>query len=223
MKRLALGLIMVTGVCIGAPGNGMPSAAPGGTQPMSQQGRMPQSPTGGRGGAYSSSRQGTMSSRRNSGQSRERRSDSDELSESDQKLLEQIEEAESMKAISRLSQNARSSRTAEVRQAMVEALAKHGEDALDYLAEYIADSDNEVAGAAFNAWAEILGNMDRSERIRAISAAARVLVSAGMYGGGRGSANGMPRNNWRSGEYPASGSGQRQGEYPARGNGQRTR
>ena len=77
MKRLALGLIMAAGVCIGAPGNGMPSAAQGGAQPMSQQGRMQQSPNGSRVGAPSS-RQGMMSSRRNSGQSRERRSDSGE-------------------------------------------------------------------------------------------------------------------------------------------------
>jgi hypothetical protein len=145
------------------------------------------------------------------------------MSESDQKLLEQIGEAESMKALSRLAQSARSSRSAEVRQAMIEALASHGEDAVNDLAEYIADTDNEVAGAAFNAWAEILGNMDRSERIRAISAAAGVLGSSGTYGGRRTSANGMPGNNWRAGGYPASGSGQRQGEYPARGNGQRTR
>ena len=197
MKRLALGLIMAAGACIGAPGNGMPSAAPGGAQPMSQQGRMQQSPNGGRVGTYPSSRQGTMSSRRNPGQSRERRSGSDELSEADQKLLEQIEAAESMKAISRLSQSARSSRNAEVRQAMVDALARQGEDAVNDLAAYIADTDNEVAGAAFNAWAEILGNMDRNERIRAISAAAGVLGSAGMYGGRR------------SGEYPAHGTGQR--------------
>ena len=133
MKRLALGLIMAAGACIGAPGNGMPSAAPGGAQPMSQQGRMQQSPNGGRVGTYPSSRQGTMSSRRNPGQSRERRSGSDELSEADQKLLEQIEAAESMKAISRLSQSARSSRNAEVRQAMVDALARQGEDAVNDL------------------------------------------------------------------------------------------
>ena len=185
MKRLVLGFVMVAGVCIAAPGNGMPSGAPGGgSQPTSFQGRSQQ--FNGRGG----SRQGGMSERGGSERTRTRRENSGEMTESDQQLVEQINEAESMKAISRLSQSARSSRSAEVRQAMVEALERHGEDALDELVAYIADTDKEVADAAFNAWAEILGGMDHNGRVQAISSAARMLGSSGMRGGGRMSTGG---------------------------------
>lgn len=186
MKKIMWGFVMAAGVCIAAPGNGMTSGAPsGGSQPTSFQGRSQQ--FNGRGG----SRQRGMSERRGgSERTRTRRENSGEMSESDQKLVEQINEAESMKAISRLSQSARSSRSAEVRQAMVEALERHGEDALDELVAYIADADKEVADAAFNAWAEILGGMDHNGRVQAISSAARMLGSSGMRGGSRMSEGG---------------------------------
>ena len=208
MKSLTAVLIMAAGVCIGAPGNGMQPVAPGGAQPMPPQGRMPQSPNGGRVVAHPSSRQGTMSSRRNPGQSRGRRADSDELPEAEQKLVEQLEEADSMKAISRLSQRAMSSRHVEVRQAMVDALERQGEDAVNELAPYMADTDKDVADSAFTAWAGILDGMSRNRRIQAINAAAGVLGSAGMHGG-RAPGSVMPGNSQRPGELPVHGNGQR--------------
>ena len=206
MKQLMLGFVMTVGVCFGAP-----QSMSGGVQSAPQRERVSQS-SNDRGTARPMSRQRSASGERRSGQSHDRSADSGELSESEQKLVEQLEEANSMKAIERLSQRAASSRRVEVRQAMVEALGKRGEDALDYLAAYIADTDKEVADSAFAAWVEILNDMDHNERVMAIKSAAAALGSGAsrhMQDDDRVSGGAKQRRGWLQNESPAHGSGER--------------
>ena len=149
-------------------------------------------------------------SRRNDGSSRRMRKN--DSSDSDQKLIDQIGEAESMDDLSRLSRRAAASRNADVRMAMVDALELQGERAVNEIAAYIADSDEDVANSAFSAWTGLLDDMSRSKRVQAIRAAAQVIGTAGSMQ--------MRGGDQRQGYGPMQGPGQNQGYGPMQGPGQ---
>ena len=107
------------------------------------------------------------------------------LSESDQKLVDSIEEADSLSILMRLSRRAQASRSAEVRQAMVDALEDKGKDAANELAVYLADPDEDVAGSAFSAWSAMLEDMKPARRVLSIQAAAQILQSSRLQVGGQ--------------------------------------
>ena len=101
-----------------------------------------------------------------------------QMSESDQKLLETIEESESLRELIRLSRRASMSRHPEIRMAMVDALEARGTDAAEMVAAYIADPDEDVSESAFTAWTSLVNEMKPSRRAKAIVAAAAVLQDA---------------------------------------------
>lgn len=140
-----------------------------------------------------------------------RRARANDISAADQKLIENIEEADSLEALSRLSRRAASSRSADVRMAMVDALESQGERAANDIAYYIADSDEDVAESAFSAWTSLLGDMSRSRRVQAIRAAAQTLATAGSMQ--------MRGGDQRQGYGPMQGPGQYQGHGPMQGPG----
>ena len=108
---------------------------------------------------------------------RSRRSgdDRDQTGSSDQRLLENIESAESAKALRRYLQSAASSRSEEVRMAMVNALESADGCSATDLAYFISDSSEEVADAAFSAWTSILSDARKDQRVRAIVESAQIL------------------------------------------------
>ncbi len=108
---------------------------------------------------------------------RSRRSgdDRDQTGSSDQRLLENIESAESAKALRRYLQSAASSRSEEVRMAMVNALESADGCSATDLAYFISDSSEEVADAAFSAWTSILSETRKDQRVRAILETAQIL------------------------------------------------
>ena len=107
-----------------------------------------------------------------------------ELSASDQKLLQAIEEADSLSELTQLSRQVQASKSAEVRQAMVDALDNQGKDAVNLLAAYIGDSDEDVANSAFSAWSSKLEDMKSARRVQSIMAAAQVLQQGGQFRAG---------------------------------------
>ena len=115
-----------------------------------------------------------------------------ELSESDQKLIDSIEDADSLSMLMRLSRSAQMSRSSEVREAMVDALESQGKNAANELASYIGDSDEDVSDSAFSAWASMLEEMKPQRRVLAIQAAAQRLQSNRLQGGGQ-HGQGMPQ------------------------------
>lgn len=126
-------------------------------------------PYAGRGGdGRQNQGRGPESTARNGG-------DDDSDNSPDQKLIESIESAESLNALSKLQDRAASSRNAEVRQAMVNALADKGAKAMDSLAYFIADADREVSDAAFLAWSSALQDLPVNNRAAAICSAANAI------------------------------------------------
>ena len=109
----------------------------------------------------------------------------DRLSSRDQRLIDAIEDADSLHELRRYLQAAAMSRSAEVRMAMVDALENedsHGRSASD-LAHFIADPDEDVSSAAFSAWSSVLEDVHGGRRARAILETADILrgFSGGLW------------------------------------------
>ncbi len=97
-------------------------------------------------------------------------------SKQDLRLIEDIESAESPQELRRYLQAAISSRSEDVRMAMVNALeSEDGKRSLADLAYFIADPSEEVAEAAFSAWTMALSDARSDRRVRAILEAAQIL------------------------------------------------
>lgn len=207
MNRLVASFLFAGATCFAAP-----NPPPGGANGMPPPGRKPQGQSQSQhGGRDKSLPAVNLSSkqRRNPGMSR--RVPMNDLSDADQRLVDQIEEADSIDALLRLSRRAASSRSADVRMAMVDALESQGERAANDIAYYIADSDEDVAESAFSAWTGLLGDMSRSRRVQAIRAAAQTLATAGSMQ--------MRGGDQRQGYGPMQGPGQYQGHGPMQGPG----
>jgi hypothetical protein len=101
--------------------------------------------------------------------------DRDKLSSRDQRLIEEIESAESSTALRRHLQSAVSSRSEEVRMAMVNALENAEKRSASDLAYFIADPSEDVAEAAFSAWTSILSDTRREQRVRVIIESAQIM------------------------------------------------
>ena len=109
----------------------------------------------------------------------------DRLSSHDERLIDAIESADSLHELRRYLQAAASSRSEEVRMAMVDALENedmHGRSASD-LAYFIADPDEDVSSAAFSAWSSVLEDVHGGRRARAILETADILrgFSGGLW------------------------------------------
>ena len=99
-----------------------------------------------------------------------------QLSKQDQRLIEDIESAGSSQELRRYLQAAISSRSEDVRMAMVNALeSEEGKRSLADLAYFIADPSEDVAEAAFSAWTMALSDVRGDRRVRAILEAAQIL------------------------------------------------
>ena len=99
-----------------------------------------------------------------------------QLSKQDRRLIEDIESAESPQELRRYLQAAISSRSEDVRMAMVNALeSEEGKRSLADLAYFIADPSEDVAEAAFSAWTMALSDVRGDRRVRAILEAAQIL------------------------------------------------
>ena len=207
MNRLVISILFAGAACFAAP-----NPPPGGANGAPPPGRPPQGQSHAQNGGRST---GRTSPTANKSSSRRRksaspiRSHASDLSEADQKLVDQIAEAETMDALSRLSRRAAASRSADVRMAMVDALESQGERAANDIAYYIADSDEDVADSAFTAWTGLLDDMTRARRIMAIRAAAQTLATAGSMQ--------MRGGDQRQGYGPMQGPGQYQGHGPMQG------
>ena len=134
-----------------------------------------------------------------------------ELSAADQKLQQAIEEADSLSELMPLSRQAQASRSAEVRQAMVDALDGQGKDAVNLLAVFLGDPDEDVANSAFTAWSSKLEDMKSARRVQAIMAAAQALQQGGQFQAG-GAAYGQGGRFQTGG--PAYGQGGHQFQQP---------
>ena len=113
------------------------------------------------------------------------------LGRNDQRLIDAIEDADSLHELRRYLQAAAMSRSEEVRMAMVDALENedtHGRSASD-LAYFIADPDEDVSSAAFSAWSSVLEDVHGGRRARAILETADILRG---FSGGLWQTPGMP-------------------------------
>ena len=99
------------------------------------------------------------------------------LSGHDRRLIDAIEDADSLHELRRYLQSAASSHSEEVRMAMVDALEEKGGRSAADLAYFIADPDEDVASAAFSAWSSVLDDAHGGRRVRAILETADVLRS----------------------------------------------
>jgi len=109
----------------------------------------------------------------------------DRLSHHDRRLIDSIEDADSLHELRRYLQAAAMSRSEEVRMAMVDALEDedmHGRSASD-LAYFIADPSERVSAAAFSAWSSVLEDAHGARRVRAILETADILrgFSGGLW------------------------------------------
>ena len=98
-----------------------------------------------------------------------------QLSKQDQRLIEDIESAGSSQELRRYLQAAISSRSEDVRMAMVNALESAEKSSVSDLAYFIADPSEDVAEAALFAWTSILSDARREQRVRAILESAQIL------------------------------------------------
>ena len=101
----------------------------------------------------------------------------------DDRLLQAIEEADSVSKLRRYLQQAASSRSEEVRLAMVNALERADKRSPSDFAYFIADSSEDVADAAFSAWTSAMEEVKGERRARAILETAEIL--RGSSGGFR--------------------------------------
>ena len=101
----------------------------------------------------------------------------------EERLIEAIEEADSLHELRRYLQTAATSRSEDVRMAMVSALEAQGGRSASDLAYFIADPDEDVASAAFTAWSSLLDDARGGRRIRAILETADILrgFSGGLW------------------------------------------
>ncbi len=107
------------------------------------------------------------------------------LSGHDRRLIDAIEDADSLHELRRYLQAAATSRSEDVRMAMVNALESedmHGRSASD-LAYFIADPSERVSAAAFSAWSSVLEDVHGGRRARAILETADILrgFSGGLW------------------------------------------
>ena len=124
-------------------------------------------------------------------QARHGRGNDGQLSKHDQRLIEDIESASSAHALRRYLQAAVSSRTEEVRMAMVDALGNaEGKQAVADLAYFFADPSEDVAESAFSAWTMALSDARSDKRVRAILEAAQILQG---HANGQWRGEGAPR------------------------------
>ena len=115
----------------------------------------------------------------------------DRLSHQDRRLIDAIEDADSLHELRRYLQAAAMSHSEEVRMAMVDALEDedmHGRSASD-LAYFIADPSERVSAAAFSAWSSVLEDVHGDRRARAILETADILRG---FSGGRWQTPGAP-------------------------------
>ena len=141
-----------------------------------QQGPQPQRPPQQQGGQQ----QRSATPRRGSATSGRMRRGADRdgsLGKEDQRLIESIEEAESMSSLRRYIQQAADSRSEEVRMAMVDALENANKHSASDFAYFLADPSRDVSEAAFSAWTSALEEDHGEDRIRAILDTAEVLRS----------------------------------------------
>ena len=115
----------------------------------------------------------------------------DRLSHHDRRLIDAIEDADSLHELRRYLQAAAMSHSEEVRMAMVDALEDedmHGRSASD-LAYFIADPSERVSAAAFSAWSSVLEDVHGARCARAILETADILRS---FSGGLWQTPGVP-------------------------------
>ena len=94
----------------------------------------------------------------------------------DRRLMELIENAESLGQLRAIVTEAAQSHNPEIRLAMIDALEDKGRRAVDELAAFIGDPDDEVSDSAWRAWSSVVENMDdREARLRAIHSAGFLL------------------------------------------------
>lgn len=107
----------------------------------------------------------------------------DHLSGPERRLIDAIEDADSLHELRRHLQAAASSRSEDVRMAMVEALEDKGSRSASDLAYFIADPSEDVADAAFSAWTSVLDDARGGRRVRAILDTAEILrgFSGGLW------------------------------------------
>ena len=67
---------------------------------------------------------------------------------------------------------------------MVNALDNQGKDAVNLLAAYLGDSDEDVANSAFSAWASKIEDMKSARRVQFIITAAQTLQQSGQFQAG---------------------------------------
>ena len=142
---------------------------------------------------------------RMSGRMQHGRTSGRDLSAADQKLQQAIEEADSLSELMPLSRQAQTSRSAEVRQAMVDALDGQSKDAVNLLAVFLGDPDEDVANSAFTAWSSKVEDMKPARRVQAIMSAAQALQQGGQFQAG-GPAYGQ------GGRFQSGGPGYGQGQ-----------
>ena len=182
MKNLILSCAACVLTCLASaattprPANGNPPPPPSGSQPQpgsrqpAAQGQRPSSTTRPAAGGRQPQR-GTAAGRARGGRQRmERR-----LAPADQRLLEAIENADTLAQLTRLMRQAQLSAAVEVRQAMVDALEDKDRGAANNLAVFIVDPDEDVAESAFSAWSSALEDMRPARRAFAIQEAAKIL------------------------------------------------
>ena len=119
------------------------------------------------------------------------------LGKDDRRLIEAIEEAESMSSLRRYIQQAMNSRSEEVRMAMVEALENANKHSASDFACFLSDPSREVSEAAFAAWTSALEEDHGEDRIRAILDTADILRR--YLGGSRQMQGQGPRSRQESG------------------------
>ena len=107
----------------------------------------------------------------------------DHLSGPERRLIDAIEDADSLHELRRHLQAAASSRSEDVRMAMVEALEDKGSRSASDLAYFIADPSEDVADTAFSAWTSVLDDARGGRRVRAILDTAEILrgFSGGLW------------------------------------------
>ena len=99
------------------------------------------------------------------------------LSGQDERLIDAIDDADSLEQLMPLAQRARMAHSTDVRMSAVDALEARGRDCVNALAEFMDDPDPEVADSAFSAWSSILSDMKSHRRLMAVRDAAMILQS----------------------------------------------
>ena len=100
---------------------------------------------------------------------------SERVSREDQRLLEKLEDSPDFRELKRLYPQAVASQSAEVRWALVAELESQGEHGVNMLAPLIADRNEEVADAAYQAWTSAVQEMGPRRRAEAFVEAGAVL------------------------------------------------